>query len=481
MTLHGHFEGAPMDRPISPVFSPAENFPPLDAAHSPLVSTDSEKMSAAIETISFKIFSWLSTSPPKKKYRPHHSRGNSAPPFIFPLDKINREEVPQEPLTPPAKKTRPGSEDLATTPISETPATEFFLTVPALHLENKNPPTVEEMLRENGYINLAGKINKHQAYPWSEFRKYPSPELIEQLVDLYELLELKIDKLTKTQQEEVLRFALEIANAKHLNQKRILGELIALTDKQPQKAAAALIPKNIPVSIGIIHQGITEELEGINTRLLNFQKAHSRAGIQHKEIATRNQLPIELAKILVSETGRINVGIIGNLLEVFLKNTNKPINYEINIAYALRLLQLSPALRENLSGIPKPNSPEEYANVVIRTTLKLPNNIPITCVDATKTALSALLSHLRQGSDGSCFATPLAIELLSSHLENCVEDFTSLINSGKLTRKVKNKMTDFPFILRMGKKNLDNKISLTPEGLILREKKDLAPCGKPRG
>src|SRR5690606_8301224 len=118
------------------------------------------------------------------------------------------------------------------------------------------------------------------------------------------------------------------------------------------------------------------------------------------ERTIKTKLPIRIAQLIVSNSGRVNVGILPQIVETFLKNKEQPINYEINIAYVLHMLSTSPELRYKLIRLMPSPAKTAPSNVVVRTTLELTLDDPITPVAVRRTAVSALLSHLRQGSDG---------------------------------------------------------------------------------
>ncbi|MFQ5729279.1 MAG: hypothetical protein ACE5GN_02845, partial [Waddliaceae bacterium] len=463
-------EGIVMDHPISPISSSAEaplQTDPCDLISSeaaPPVSTDSLQMLNEIETISFKIFSWLSAHSQQDKKVTVRARSHSTPPPFVIFSGAGTQFGSKQKSTESVRSKK-------TTHLrSSSLDTSSLVLCQRLFSESAHVTAASlQRLRKKGFLGLAKKLEKEKGYPRDDILKFDNPMLIEQLLDLYEMLALKGDLIEKPGPDNVFKFALHLAKDESLNNSQVLGELICLLNTRSEEIFSSIEPENLQKSVDWIHQNFAHQLEGINSRLLDLKALHSRTGIQNENIAVKNRLPIEIAQILISGTGRVNVGIIDNLLEVFLTNSDQPINYEINLAYALRLLQVSPKLREKLSRISKPSSPKAPANVVIRTSLELPYDTSITNVDAIKTALAAILSHLRQGSDGSCFVTPLAIELLSSHLDRCVDDYATLLQSSKLTRMVNKNTTDFPFLLRMGNKNLDQSITLTREGRIVQK------------
>ena len=328
---------------------------------------------------------------------------------------------------------------------------------------------------------LADQLQQRDGYPWGVICNLSNPALIEQLYDLAEMLEIKGRLENDERGEKVFLFALQLADDASPTNSKIIGELISLINANPEAVFRTMNTKDLNEGTDWIHKHFEDLMQGINARLLDLKMRHAATKIQDEHIAVHNRLPLELARMLISQTGKVNVGIIESLLEAFLTKKKQPINYEINLGYALRLLQVTPELREKLSRIRRPSHPKANANMVIRSALGLPEDAPITRVDAITTALSGILSHLRQGSDGSCFATPIAIELLSCHLDKCLDDFGTLLEVSKLTRDVDGVTTDFPFLLGMSNKNLDKKITLNEKGYLLTPRGEAVPIWEAPG
>jgi hypothetical protein len=85
-----------------------------------------------------------------------------------------------------------------------------------------------------------------------------------------------------------------------------------------------------------------------------------------------------------------------------------------------------------LKKIGKPYS-HKYADQIIRDTMQLPPNTPITDAHARRAALSAWMCTLRQNV-GSCFATAPAEIVHDEQAELFLQDINELLNTGRLKR-----------------------------------------------
>lgn len=359
-------------------------------------------------------------------------------------------------------------------------------TVPAGMMEeiqitpNENKFPLFPWLREKGYLALAEKLEQETGYPWDEFKKIRSPILIEQLVDIYLLCIHKKIKIEET--EKIIRFTLYLANwatSTHLREeysqsyevindtKQILGQFIYLLNQDPSFALKTLNEEHYEVVLNNIKDAFSNHIPEICERLQNHYSAHYATQLQDPEIALHMRIPIEIAKALLTDIGTINIGIIDSLSDIFLSPDNTPINHDINLMHALTLLQRSPKLRAEFEKISSPHSSLNPSTNIIREVLELSPDEIIGPLDGRLTALIAILSHLRQGGDRSCFAVSLAIEILSSHLGYCFKDLRQLLEEGKLTRRVGKIKKDIPFVKRISDKDLHKIITFNEEGKLM--------------
>ncbi len=305
-------------------------------------------------------------------------------------------------------------------------------------------------------------LETRKGFPWNEISLIKKPHLQELLISLH-LLE-KCEKST-------LEFALFVANSTLHNISNILGELLFVADRYPKLDISI---NHLPESILWIKEKFSDEQNKVLDKLYKHYASHKLTCVQSPEIALMTQLSFELAQLLLTAKGAVNFGIIPSLLHNFIDEPLNPNNHEINIVYTFKQLLDSPVVREKIAKISRPESILSPSNIVIRSVLDLPAKIPLTDLHAQQTALSGLLSHVRQGVDGSCFATPIVMGLLCSHLELCLDDFSSLLAKGRLSRKIHLTIKEFPYLLRMNNKSLNVKIELKKDGEIVQKSKPQA-------
>lgn len=340
--------------------------------------------------------------------------------------------------------------------------------------KSENQKTTLEQLISLGFNELAERLREKSGPPWDDILKFKNPLLIEQLYDLAVLLE----KRDAPNNLYCMDLGLKIASNSEEAPSPTIGKLIFLIDYDPQSTCQLI---GASQSHDWIHEEFAKTLNKTKDFLRRFKRRHTKATLQNPDVAYRNQLPNELTKYLISGTGHLNIGLVQTMLHTFVKGKAHPLNYEKHLIQSLQYLASNPSLREKLACIKGPRFPNAPAHVVIRTTLDLTPEHQITDIDAGRTALASLMTMLRQGKDGSCFATPLAISLLNHHLDRCLNDFGQLLEESKLTRNVEGTLVDFPFLLRIGDHNLTEKVRISRTGRLILPNGKLVPLSKVPG
>jgi|GEM_PF-3148884 len=303
---------------------------------------------------------------------------------------------------------------------------------------------------------------------WNELKKMPENTIKEQFHDLLLLCDLKT-KATQKSLFTILTFGFNLVKSQEnmgLSKLRsIIGKLIYLVNVNSDEICEGLKHKNEEKKIQLIENCFDIELSNIASFLLKFKADHKRGLLQDEHKALSVRIPIELAKALISDSGHVNVGIIDALMSRFL-SPKKNLPFEKNIVFALNSIKRSSLLRQKIFFITEPYSQILPANDLIRITLGLPADTITTSIHAKKTALTALISHMRQSPASSCFASYLAIELLSTQLIKCLNDFCELLQKNNLSRIVNGGPKEFYFLMRTGKESTSQVIELDISGKI---------------
>lgn len=311
---------------------------------------------------------------------------------------------------------------------------------------------------------------------WEQIKTLPNITIMEQMVDLALICESNKSSELKEPLSNLLNFSLKLAllmpskrsskNIKTVKEaQHVIGQIIFLIEHSP--SCLKQINDEDPGSIlTLIHEEFSKQMQEVRADLLKYSELHKKTQLQSSETAYYHQLSLKLAERLVTEKGSINIGIIDLLMHAFISLETYPSNYEQAIIRGLKQLRDHPLIRIYLEKICAPNSSEIPSNEVIRASLRLSHNEKISDIHAKKTVIAALLSHPRQKSTDSCFATSFVIKMKDTHPLNCIEDYYALLNRGKLTRKVNGVSKDIPFLKRI-EDNLDLEVEFNAKGQLI--------------
>lgn len=157
-----------------------------------------------------------------------------------------------------------------------------------------------------------------------------------------------------------------------------------------------------------------------------------------------------LASILITNNGYLNLAIIPWVVDSILKlhKEEEHLGYKERSITILQKLLESQNLQNILKSIKLPLSPDSPSNQLIRTSLKLNPDSLLNDSHARKVALAALLTNRRQ-MEMNCASAAFAFRTLSTHPEQCLMDFSEMLQKGYLTRTIREKEVQFPIILKL--------------------------------
>lgn len=328
-----------------------------------------------------------------------------------------------------------------------------------------------ETLISSGHIKLASTLREDNGQIWNFVKNASSPLLMEQLSDLY-----KLAKTAQCPMEPLIKFCLAAVcpmpplpfsvNKGMDDTNIILGKIMFLINIDPQKLIKVLDSSNLSKSYEAINRLVDNELDMTAKRISECEYWHQVYDVQDCKQASFTRLVLEIASILIVQTGALNIGMIKAIRDKMFPAAKEKTAAEDHILFVLKTFEESRSIRTTLSYVEAPSSPKAPANHMIRITLDLTYPKVITDVDAKKTALIGLLAHLRQGPVNSCFATFIAIEVLSTNLEKCLVDFKEMLRNGCMTRKVNGHSIEFPFLMNVSGQSHEKTIIINKDGTL---------------
>jgi hypothetical protein len=141
------------------------------------------------------------------------------------------------------------------------------------------------------------------------------------------------------------------------------------------------------------------------------------------------------ARMLLNGQGAIDLNPVRDLKVALEKKGQPPEVLPALVPWygrVLGALESNAELVKTLEGIQAPADQSSPAASIIRSTLGLSVSERVSALHARQAVLAAMLTPLRQGAVGSCFATSVAIRIQQQQLLQMVQDMAKLISSGEL-------------------------------------------------
>lgn len=253
--------------------------------------------------------------------------------------------------------------------------------------------------------------------------------------------------------------------------KQQLAQVIFLADEDLAKTASLIDLQNIPASLSRIQEQFEAKIQHILSSIQNHKANHEAVPIQDPALATSVLKPLAIAKMLMTSAGLLNLGLIDSIKQHFFDYSKDLIQYEKEVLQTLDDIEHSPLMQQQIQSIKKPESSNLPSNDLIRITLHLPPSVTPSDVQTKTVVLAALLSDMRQGDVGSCFATSVAILMMSSLKSKVISDIEQMITQGYITRKSATDQSDFIPVLDIGDSALESPLEINKDGNVILEDK----------
>ena len=247
--------------------------------------------------------------------------------------------------------------------------------------------------------------------------------------------------------------------------REVVSKAIFISDADLKSCVKAISLQDLSGSDKAIAQIFDHKILSMHQALLTKAQNIQNTGIQDKNVYQSIHIPIEVAKSLVTSTGSLNLSIGHAVASVFLRGQETS-EYAADIYRVIDALSQSQDLQAQFAQIVKPTNPAFHANTLIRCGLELAPDIAITDTHSKQTVLSAMMSNLRQGPVGSCFATFCGIEILQLRLDKAMNDFMNILKNDEISRTIDGKKTDFDYVLNISDNDINAVWTITSDGII---------------
>jgi len=183
---------------------------------------------------------------------------------------------------------------------------------------------------------------------------------------------------------------------------------------------------------------LQDEKEKFEKRLERVRKLQLYSPVDFRATV----LPATIARLLVSDEGKCNYGILDEMREVFVPSQDERDGVENEISLLLEQLRDDSELRTLIESIPVP-SIGTIGDRIVRASLLMGQNEHMTAIHSRQVCLAACATWIRQKDLGDCYARAFLTQIKTISLKFLVRDFQQLIADGRLERTICNKSIDY--------------------------------------
>ena len=320
-------------------------------------------------------------------------------------------------------------------------------------------------LMEDGEAVLLERLVQDQSVFWKDLDSLPSFQLQKQSINLaFTLFDQTMDNQSIN---DLMEWVFKACQDSPEEGSRLLGALTFIVDRDVNGVLKSFSELSSEEFKDLIYEKVNQSFLGLDQALDHKEKAHKKTGVQQADLAKKVASCVELARLAVTRLGILNTGILPSIQEHFLSDLDASLNHDWSMAYGLKVLSESADLQAYLKSVRLPKCSQNPSLDLLKVTLGKSVKEKLSHADARIGVLSALLSHLRQGQAGSCFATFYAIGKMGSHLLQAAYELGELIQRGSIRRMFEGKEIDFPFLLKFSGESMDVPLLLSGNGVPL--------------
>ena len=205
--------------------------------------------------------------------------------------------------------------------------------------------------------------------------------------------------------------------------------------------------------------------------LQKYSDLQEATALQSPSESTFRQMSVEIAKLAVMSSGKLNFGILYAVVENLMPESFKDLIATKNLMYAVEQLVFNPELRNIIAFAKPPASRDLPSDQGIRACLGLNQHIELTVHHAQVALISTYLGHWRQANAGTCFATGPMIYHVYHSPDVVFNDLVEIMHEGNLKRIFFQELRDYPFQMTTSCDYLNVQIAANKRGEILSTEK----------
>src|SRR5579871_6463379 len=142
-----------------------------------------------------------------------------------------------------------------------------------------------------------------------------------------------------------------------------IGKVVFAADRVPGKLAGLDLSK-VADAMNMIEMTVYIELQDIFQKLLDKNKAANAFGLQDTDMVLFIEKPKEIAKVLLTSQGHINLGMIPEVKANFFSGSSPLLEYEQGIQYVMD--QMDSSWQDAIDAVQAPPQDQLAPNAIVR-------------------------------------------------------------------------------------------------------------------
>ncbi len=249
-----------------------------------------------------------------------------------------------------------------------------------------------------------------------------------------------------------------------LKTRELIGKVVFAADRDLAGLTAGIDIDDLTTSNECARRIAQDQLHKVLLELVDKNKAANGYSLQDADMVFYTEEPKEIAGLLLTSQGQLNLGMIGAIKDEFFPATTTLLEYQQGIVFVLDRMDTS--WQKLVDAVVTPASPQTASNATIRADRGMLPGEEITKLHCQQEVFGALLSQLCQGPVGDCFAVAWAIKKHDEFLTDMVADGIALVRDGYLTRMVDGKPDQFFYKNTIADEAMRSQITLNPDGTV---------------
>lgn len=256
-----------------------------------------------------------------------------------------------------------------------------------------------------------------------------------------------------------------------LEERELIGQILYLYERNPDDTLLLIDPLEPNATKTRVTLRFAKAMSGISQELMQAKIAHQLTAFQNPSITSQEHLSKAVAHALITSAGTLNIDIAKPLKKNLFPSPSLGYQKEIS-----RFLDLLTEISQHegkaeewetlFQNVRKPLKEDSPSGRMIRATLGLSPEAPLTDRHAKEAFLYFFMGSIRESSVGNCFSAWWTIFLEDRLWHTLAKEGIELLKYSGLVKNIEGTPQTFPFTYAIEDDNLSNEAVIDPQGKL---------------